>query len=970
MKILPRLILFLEQVWAVSGIALKRLLTQRFLSLAAIAGLMIAAGFILSIPLYADATYFRLFREELFAGRDEELLGRPVDYAPLAFIFNLNVAGRDSPQWPDAVEADEYLSRDALRAIRFPILEMVRRFRTDEYFLHPPGDGPGAVSQYYLAPVNLAFLTPMDETIQVVGGLAPEAFASPLLGLDAVQALVSESLAEQFGIQPGDVYYLRRNNNEVPVVISGLWRPLDPNAPYWDRSASQWLIVHEDSYTGAVSELVPDELRDSVWYIVADGARLHAGDVAGLERRIREIEENSALLLPNTRLVSSPLGALDRYQRSAPALTYLLFAFSVPVLGLILAFIGLVTGLFVGQQRGEMAILRSRGASSVQVVGISMLQGLLLGIAALAGGVPLGYWIAHAIGWSRSFLDFSASGGLRVSMTASVLGYGLLGIGLILLFQFLIPALGIAGSTIVTYKQERARLLRPPWWQRYWLDVILLLPAGYGLWQLQRQSRLALAGAAGVPEPLQNPLLLIAPAIGIFAVALFTLRLIPRVMEFASWLLRPTASVGVLMAARYLARTPAFYSAPLVLLLLTLGLSTFTASLARTLDSHLEKQMYYEVGADLNIYELGTTISDLGANRIYTFRPVEEHLGLDGVFAATRVGQYNATVVTPGGLVEGRFMGIDRLTFPDVAYWQRDFASRPLRTLLNGLGADPGGVLVPGSLLDDLGLAIGDRLAFGVRTGAAGFSVPLELRIAGTFDLFPTWYPDAGPIFVGNLDTLFMQAGEEYPHEVWLRTSPDTVPEDVVYAVRGYSILLDQRADQARLVENGLNTQVERWSSAGAQILAEQKRPERQGLFGLLSVGFIASALLTVLGFMLYALFSFRRRFIEMGMLRAIGLSVEQMKRLLAAELASLILLGVGVGTLLGIVASRMFVPFLQIGTATRAQFPPFQIEIAWFSIIQIYILFILLFVAALAVLSRVLVQMKIFQAIKLGETG
>jgi hypothetical protein len=60
---------FILQIWATSGIALKRLLTQRFLSLASIAGPMIASGFILSVPLYADATYFRLLREELLAGR-------------------------------------------------------------------------------------------------------------------------------------------------------------------------------------------------------------------------------------------------------------------------------------------------------------------------------------------------------------------------------------------------------------------------------------------------------------------------------------------------------------------------------------------------------------------------------------------------------------------------------------------------------------------------------------------------------------------------------------------------------------------------------------------------------------------------------------------------------------------------------------------------------------------------------------
>jgi putative ABC transport system permease protein len=219
------------------------------------------------------------------------------------------------------------------------------------------------------------------------------------------------------------------------------------------------------------------------------------------------------------------------------------------------------------------------------------------------------------------------------------------------------------------------------------------------------------------------------------------------------------------------------------------------------------------------------------------------------------------------------------------------------------------------------------------------------------------------------LDTIFLQAGSEFPHEVWLKTDPSADPEGIVYGVRGYSIMLDKDADVTRLVQNGLNTFVGNWASAQLNIRAQQKRPERQGLFGLLSAGFVASALLTVLGFLLYALFSFRRRFVEIGMLRAIGLSVRQMIGLLAAELASLILMGIGFGTAFGLLASRLFVPFLQVGASAQAQYPPFQIQIAWFSILEINILFFALFLIALGALAALLLRMKIFQAIKLGES-
>ncbi len=158
-------------------------------------------------------------------------------------------------------------------------------------------------------------------------------------------------------------------------------------------------------------------------------------------------------------------------------------------------------------------------------------------------------------------------------------------------------------------------------------------------------------------------------------------------------------------------------------------------------------------------------------------------------------------------------------------------------------------------------------------------------------------------------------------------------------------------------------------SDSRAIIAAEQTRPERQGLFGLLSTGFLAAAVLTVLGFLVYAVISFRRRFIELGTLRALGLSVWQMGFFLAGEQAVLILTGLGLGTGLGVWTSTLFIPYLQIGLTKTAQTPPFVVQIAWEQLWLIYAVFGVMFVLAVSVLIIMLVRMRIFEAVKLGET-
>ena len=76
-------------------------------------------------------------------------------------------------------------------------------------------------------------------------------------------------------------------------------------------------------------------------------------------------------------------------------------------------------------------------------------------------------------------------------------------------------------------------------------------------------------------------------------------------MATLAWIAGRSNSVGFLLASRYLSRDPGFYTAPLLLLILTLSLSIFTASLALTLDNHLFDRTYYKVGADVRLAELG-----------------------------------------------------------------------------------------------------------------------------------------------------------------------------------------------------------------------------------------------------------------------------------------------------------------------------------------------------------------------------
>ena len=676
------------------------------------------------------------------------------------------------------------------------------------------------------------------------------------------------------------------------------------------------------------------------------------------------MEQRAAGLLPNTTLGTSPLEALVDYRRSANLLTILLYAFSIPVMGLLLAFITLTAGLATERRRNEVAVLRSRGAMAVQMIGIAALESLLLGVAALAVSSPIGMAIARLMGRTRSFLEFATTvDALRVSITMSALRFGIVAVVIGVAAQIL-PTLGAANHTVVSYKREQARMLRKPWWQRALLDVLLLIPAAYGAYVLRNQGTLFAVQDALGSAPFENPLLFLVPALGIFALTLVFLRLMPLMMSLVGWVAARTRSVGVLMASRHLARTPGFYATPLILLVLTLSLSAFTASLAYTLDQHLYDQSYYQSGADVRFLDRGQG-NESGLSTLFGgsddtagsaedegprwfFLPVVDYLNSPGVEAAMRVASYPSTAVVSTGRHDGVFEGIDRSTFPTISYWRDDFSSQSLGSLMNALAVHRNGVLVPADFLTENVLNVGDRVR--VEVMAYGYRTPIDLEIVGSFTYFPTWYPSEGPLFVGDIDYFFEQAGQQYPYDVWMNVSPDT--------------------DVETLVGKDLNLFSYDWHAPQVDIASEQALPERQGLFGLLSVGFAAAAVLTVVGFLLYALFSFRRRFIEFGVLRAVGLSARQMSAFLGWELAFLILMGGGLGTLLGGAVSEFFIPFLQLGVDEASRIPPYAVDVAWPAIFRIYALFGALFVVALIALIVMLRRMKIFEAVKLGETA
>jgi putative ABC transport system permease protein len=334
--------------------------------------------------------------------------------------------------------------------------------------------------------------------------------------------------------------------------------------------------------------------------------------------------------------------------------------------------------------------------------------------------------------------------------------------------------------------------------------------------------------------------------------------------------------------------------------------------------------------------------------------PIDEFKFLPGVQHAARVGSYQTEIFLSSGggniQVEARFMAIDRLDFPLTAWFRNDYARESLGGLMNRLARFPDGILVSQEFLDQHSLNIGDRISllvipdFGVR-------IREPFTIVGVYTYFPT--AESEPVvLVGNMEYIISFFGITMPHRIWLRLTPDADAEAVVASVSTTGI------DAIEV-------------HTAAEILgSEQARMERVGVFGTLTVSFLAATLMAGLGLLTYSYASLHERLYQFSVLRAVGLRRREIIGQVGLEYIVLTAYGALAGVACGILAAYLFVPFFRISVGQGAPLPPLIPIIAQNEIAPLAIVFsIVMILLELVIISSAFFT-RLFEALRMGHQG
>ncbi|MBN2006512.1 MAG: ABC transporter permease [Anaerolineae bacterium] len=930
--------------FALVRLAFDRLWNHPGLTFLALLGIVLAVGLVGNGSFFSQAMDQVLLNQEL--RKFSEMTQRP-PFSTSIYVF-------PSSRAPVSLESAEELAlhvADTLAGeVGLPWRHLGIQVHSGNMMLQPLASSEKYAGKEFLESVDVIYIADVADQMTVVLGDPLDANGT---SDDVLDVWMHARLAETMGINIGEEFEIGQtiSSPAVSIRVRGIWKAADIESDFWfenpDATLQNALLVRRNDYIRFVEPLVPAKSWYLTWNVILDDAHVYPDEaqsyLVGFARAANIIDK----FLPGAKINTPPLDPLSSFVERGNLLTILLLSFNLPAFGFLLYFLFLTSAIIATWQQRETATLVGRGLRISSILTLTIIEEFLLFIVGTPLGILFGMTLARLMGYTTSFLSFISRDPLPVSMRGFNLLLTLAALSVSLLAR-LIPAVRATRLTAIDVDRELARPQSKPFWQRAYLDFILALPTLYAYQQLARRGTLAMLVQDRPEDLYQDPLLVLVPAFFILTAGLLTLRVFPWVMRLLDLVANVIPWSTPHLALRQLGRQSQVYINPLLLVIVSLALGVYMLSMAASLDKWLVDRTYYNVGADMAFTPkpasldkgglagpedaASTDVSDLTGEWIPFPAEFED---LPGVAHAARVGDYTMSAkLIETGEARGRFLAIDRADFGDVAWFRSDFARDPLMGVLNRLAVSDDGILVSEKVFEENHLQVGDTIEVRIGINYA-LNVYSFFTVAGTYKYFPTVYENEDEaVFIGNLEYLTFYFGIIPPHDIWLRLDKGVTGEDVLDDIRGMGLIVNNPGD------------------AGALIAEEQAKQERVGVFGTLSVGFMAAVAMAVLGLLVYTYASLRDRLKRFTILRAIGLLRRQIMGQVVMEYAVLTAFGGTAGALVGKWASDLFIPFFRItgGANQVVPLPPLIPIIARSQVTQLVAAFVL-FIVVLEVL-------------------
>jgi putative ABC transport system permease protein len=595
------------------------------------------------------------------------------------------------------------------------------------------------------------------------------------------------------------------------------------------------------------------------------------------EELVRDLEQE----LPETVQVRTGVEQADEDSGEIATFTNIIRYFLLSF-GFVALFVGAFVifntlSMTVAQRTRELATLRTIGASRRQLLGSVMLEAFVIGVFASLTGLFLGLLLAVGLNELFKLLEVELpTTSLRLTTGAIIAS---LSVGIVItLLAGLAPALRATRVPPISAVREGATL-PPSRLARYWpyvagvLIVLAVAALGYSLF-------------ADDVDIVQR---LLAIAFGVLAlfvgVALLSSRLVRPLAALVGWPARRIGGAAGRLAHGNSLRNPGRTAATAAALMIGIALVTFVAVLGAGMRDSNRDAIEEQIRADL-IITSEDGYSPFVAGATDAAREAES------VQVATEVREEVGRVAGSGRDVSG--IDPELITTGYAFDWKEGSDAT-----LSELGRN--GAIVWDDFAEDKGLSVGDTFTLEAPGGNRA-----ELEVKGIVDP-PPFYPLLGTVTIpkATFDLVFENERNRFTF-LKVAGGPTEANEDAVdAAVKEYP---DARV-QTR----------QEW--------IDKEDEEFQQFLSMLYVLLALSVIVSVAGIINTLVLAVFERTRELGMLRAVGMTRRQVRRMIRHESIITALIGAALGLPLGIFLGALIIQSL---SQYEVQFkvPTFQLGV------------------------------------------
>ncbi|MFO7701060.1 MAG: hypothetical protein R6W79_10700, partial [Acidimicrobiia bacterium] len=434
---------------------------------------------------------------------------------------------------------------------------------------------------------------------------------------EPIEIMIGRGVAELTGAGIGDAFFIRPFSGlpevfeyvEVAAIVTpesrtaAVWGVDDPDRMiYWDEAVfDQWLAPNPTSATVdpwiRTERGLPQIAATQRWRMPLDKPTVELQDVNDLQGRLlqfrAQLARGSGGTIPTTTLITT---LLTEFTTRSVIIGGPILAMLALVVGGAVYFLVYTSALTVEREGPEIALLKSRGASSWQTTGIHLGQSLTIAAIAALVAPYVARFLVGLTGRIPPLTTLTGGEALEVSQVRSIVPFMVAG-GVITFVAMGVTILPYARRGVLALRSLAARPGTKSIWQKYNIDLFAIALSLVLLIQLRLRGFINQSG----DEATLDPLAVVFPALLLFTGALILLRVFPYVLRLVGWLFTKPRNLSVALTGWHLGRNPVPYGRLALLVWVTTGLGAFALTYAATLEQSYADRAAFAAGADVRV---------------------------------------------------------------------------------------------------------------------------------------------------------------------------------------------------------------------------------------------------------------------------------------------------------------------------------------------------------------------------------